>query len=81
MNDSVTWAMRLSHIRFSRVVLFAEKWLSLILLVALLVLGFGNAIFTCFAILIFLLFALVHANHYNLEETGGMPINRITLKF
>lgn len=81
MSDNLDWGTRLLHIRFSRVVLFCEKWMSLVLVAVLLLASLPWQIVLAIAMICFVLFVLAHISHFNLEESAGMPVSRITMKF
>ena len=79
--SEINWVERLHHLRFSRWVMLIEKWFSVMLLVFLLIVDIDHRVIVASAFLLFLLYFFVHANHYNLEEGAGLPVQRMTIKF
>lgn len=80
MSD-LSWPTRLHHVRFSRLILFLEKWASIYIVCVLFLLGYSPTIAAACALFLFVAYALVHAGHYLLEESAGLPVNRWTFRF
>lgn len=76
----LSWKQKLFHIRFSRLVLLCEKWFSIMIICWLLLFGITPTNLTITGILFFAGYFWTHANHYNLEEAAGLPVNRVNIK-
>ena len=79
--SEVNWSDRLNHIRFSRCVLFLEKWFSVIILVLLVILKLNPIAVAVVSAIFAIHYLMTHAGHFLLEETGGMPVNRVTMRY
>jgi hypothetical protein len=78
---AMDWHTRLNHIRFSRAVLFMEKWTSLIFIAIMILAGFALPFVGAIGAVLAILFVLVYSGHYNLEEAAGMPVNRLSMRY
>lgn len=81
MTDEVSWPQRLSHVRYSALLLFVEKISLAMVLIMLIGCKVAPSIIWgyLFVALIFLMHT--HANHYGLIEAAGMPVVRFILRF
>lgn len=80
MSD-LDWATRLHHLRFSRLLLFLEKWASIFLVLLLAVAGVQFPILSMAFVVIFILFVCAWNYHFNLEEAAGMPVGRLVVRY
>jgi hypothetical protein len=69
------------HVRFSRLVLFMEKWASLILVLILVTAGVAPPVIGITLAIVAILFLFAWNSHFNFEEAAGMPVNRLTVRY
>ena len=81
MTDYCDWPNRLVHLRFSRLVLFLEKWASIFTILILAVAGVQFPLLSIAAVVIFITMVCAWNYHFNLEEAAGMPISRFTVRY
>lgn len=79
--SELDWTNRLLHLRFSRAILFFEKWLSFFFVSFLLILSMPWPIVSVVAFVCSVFFLLAYSSHFNLEEAAGMPVNYVTVKY
>lgn len=80
MSD-LNWHDRLNHIRYSRFVLFMEKWATVLCILVLLSAGYNKIAGTFLAVFLFFTWFAAHQNHYGIEEAGGLPVNHFSVRY
>jgi len=79
--SELDWPTKLLHLRFSRAVLFLEKWMTVLLLCILVFAGLKWPFLATLGLMLLGLFVLAYNGHFNLEEAAGMPVNRVTMRY
>ena len=79
--SELNWSDRLGHLRFSRGLLFLEKWLSLFMIPLLIILSMPLPVISALVVFCAVWLFLAYNSHFNLEEAAGMPVNYVTLKY
>lgn len=64
------------HLQFMRIILFAEKWLTIAFLLFAIVVEKRKEIFAAIAAILFLSFQKISADYKALEECFGVPQGR-----
>ena len=75
------WETRLHHIRWVRLILLMEKWLSLLFLGFFFVLGVPSSWLVFLAVLLFGTYFACHNHYHTLEDAGGLPSNHLVLRY
>lgn len=79
--SELTWHERLNHVRFSRLILFADKWLVLIVSIVMLYLNFPLQLIASYAVFAAVMFGLQYAKHTVLEDAAGLPTNHLVIRY
>ena len=80
MSD-LDWNGRLHHIRWNRLVLFMEKWFSLLILGFFFLLDFQPVSVVALALILLFMYVLAHNHYYSLEGAAGLPSNQIIVRY
>lgn len=80
MSD-LSWLEKLSHLRFSRVVLLMEKWFSIFIVCWLVLVGVTTTNIWISAVALGLVYAIAHMHYHDLEDAAGLPVRHLVLRF
>lgn len=80
MSD-LDWNGKLHHLRWSRLVLLVEKWLSLFLLGFFFLLELHPVTLVLIAACLFGLYLLAHNHYHTLEDAAGLPSNHMIVRY
>lgn len=75
------WQTKLSHIRWTRLVLFMEKWLSVFIMCFFSLFDFHPLTRAAFALLLFVSWLVAHNNYHTLEDSAGLPTNHLVIRY
>ncbi len=81
MSDSVSWLEKLSHLRFSRIVLLMEKWFSIFIVCWLVLVGVTSVNIWISSVALALAYAVAHVHYHDLEDAAGLPVRHLVLRF
>jgi len=73
-------SVKLNHIRWGQGLLFLERWFAVIVVILLILTNFSGAAVVAFGVTVFLLFLHASTRQAALEDSVGLPGQRITVK-
>lgn len=71
---------KLNHIRWGQGILLMEKWFAIIIVCTLILTEFSLAATAVFAVALFLVFVYASTRQAALEDSVGLPGQRVTIK-
>ena len=77
----MNWETRLHHIRWARLVLFMEKWFSLLFLGFFFLLDVPSAWLVVLALIFAVTYFACHNHYHSLEDAGGLPSNQLVVRY
>lgn len=79
--SELSWDTRLHHIRWTRLVLLAEKWFSFLLIAFFFLLESSSLTLAALVSVLFCLYFFAHNHYHTLEDAGGLPANHLIVRY
>jgi hypothetical protein len=72
---------QLFHLRWVRLVLLVEKWMSVLVMGFFFLCGLNPLAATVLAFTLFFLYIFAHNHYHTLEDAAGLPSNHLIVRF
>jgi hypothetical protein len=79
--SELTWHEKLNHIRFMRLLLWTDHWLTWMTLIVILWLRFPPLFIAVYVVLRLISVVISHSKTRELEDAAGLPTNHLVIRF